>query len=236
MANYKMIALQVGNIIKYVTTEKELNLAAQSVFNFNMQEIRISDSITSTRAKLFSNWILSLALQSITLEEKNKRLLQFLDTLLKGNISDEIIIILEKAEILISCHEFTQRDFHQQIQYHCKKLFQQQNYFHAVFEAAKVYNKFVQQKSKVNKDGSDLMLNVLSQQGVLKLNLGETKTEQNIQDGIKFLSVGLMQAMRNPTAHEPALDWPIGKQDCLDMLSFISYLFRQLDNAFCITD
>jgi hypothetical protein len=40
-----------------------------------------------------------------------------------------------------------------------------------------------------------------------------------------------MQAIRNPTAHEPALYWPISKEDCLDLLSFISYLLRQLDKA-----
>jgi len=75
------------------------------------------------------------------------------------------------------------------------------------------------------------MMNVLSINGALKLNSGKTKSEQNVQEGVKFLSAGLMQAMRNPTAHEPALDWPINKLDCLDMLSFISYLFRQIDLA-----
>ncbi|MCL4520128.1 MAG: TIGR02391 family protein [Firmicutes bacterium] len=40
-----------------------------------------------------------------------------------------------------------------------------------------------------------------------------------------------MQAIRNPTAHEPAIQWPIDEQDCLDVLSFISFLFRKLDIA-----
>jgi hypothetical protein len=40
-----------------------------------------------------------------------------------------------------------------------------------------------------------------------------------------------MQAIRNPTAHEPALDWPISREDCLDILSFLSFLFRALDKA-----
>jgi uncharacterized protein (TIGR02391 family) len=78
------------------------------------------------------------------------------------------------------------------------------------------------------------MMNVLSLNGSLKINSGESKTEQNIQDGVKFLSAGLMQAMRNPTAHEPAIEWPISKQDCLDMLSFISYLFKQIDIAIIV--
>ena len=76
------------------------------------------------------------------------------------------------------------------------------------------------------------MLNVWGwEKGVLKLTPCQTETGKNVQDGVKFLSAGLMRAMRNPTAHEPALDWPIEKQDCLDMLSFLSSLFRQLDKA-----
>jgi len=69
------------------------------------------------------------------------------------------------------------------------------------------------------------------EKGGLKLTPCQTETDKNVQDGVKFLSAGLMRAMRNPTSHEPALHWPIEKQDCLDMLSFISFLFRQLDKA-----
>jgi uncharacterized protein (TIGR02391 family) len=233
-ANYKMIALQIGDLIKYERSEKEINLAAQSIFNFNMQEIRISDSITSSRARLFANWVLTLALQGIELDEKNSRLIQFLKLVFKNNISEEANTILENAGVLISTKDFDSRGYHQQIHLHCRQLYRQENYFHAVFEAAKAYNKYVQSKSQSEKDGVDLMMNVFSLNGSLKLNSGESKTEQNIQDGVKFLSAGLMQAMRNPTAHEPAIEWPINKQDCLDMLSFISYLFKQIDKAIIV--
>ena len=67
--------------------------------------------------------------------------------------------------------------------------------------------------------------------GVLKITSCASQTDTDVQDGIKFLSAGLMQAIRNPTAHEPAILWPINKQDCLDVLSLISFLFRQLDKA-----
>lgn len=127
--------------------------------------------------------------------------------------------------------DFMSRGFHQEIHRHCNKLFQQKNYFHAVFEAAKAYNKKVQEKSKSSKDGQSLMMEAWTSTGVLKITQCQTETDKNIQEGIKFLSAGLMQALRNPTAHEPALDWPISREDCLDMLSFISYLFRQLDKA-----
>ncbi len=128
--------------------------------------------------------------------------------------------------------EFIARGFHSSVIEHCKRLYAQGNYFHAVFEACKVYNKAVQTKSCSTIDGESLMMNVWGwDKGVLKLTPCQTETDKNVQDGIKFLSAGLMRAMRNPTAHEPALHWPIEKLDCLDMLSFMSFLFRQLDKS-----
>ena len=37
--------------------------------------------------------------------------------------------------------------------------------------------------------------------GVLKVTQCLSETDKNVQNGIKFLSSGLMQAIRNPTAH-----------------------------------
>jgi uncharacterized protein (TIGR02391 family) len=115
---------------------------------------------------------------------------------------------------------------------HSQHLFLQGNYFHAVFESAKAYNKLVREKAQGDKDGEALMLEVWGcERGVLKVTRCETDTDRNVQDGIKFLSAGLMRAIRNPTAHEPAIDWPISEEDCLNILSFLSFLFRKLDEA-----
>ena len=108
------------------------------------------------------------------------------------------------------------------------KIIFSKNYFHAVFEAAKIYNK--KYKKPKYKDGQGLMMEVWSVNGVLKLTSCITETIRTVKKGL-ILSAGLMQAMRNPTAHEPALTWPISEEDSLDMLRFISYLFKQLDKA-----
>jgi len=151
---------------------------------------------------------------------------------------EQINIVLKNANISESAidkesnSEFLSRHFHKEINKHCRTLFVQGHYFHSVFEACKVYNKAVQEKAQSPKDGQPLMLEVWGpEKGVLKITPCQTETDRNVQDGVKFLSAGLMQAIRNPTAHEPALDWPIKKQDCLDLLGFISFLFRQLDEA-----
>jgi uncharacterized protein (TIGR02391 family) len=129
-------------------------------------------------------------------------------------------------------NDFANRGFHPEVHRHSRTLFLQRNYFHAVFEAAKAYNYAVKEKSQSDQDGFRLMMDVFSSKsGVLKVTPCASKTDIDVQDGIKFLSSGLMQAIRDPTAHEPAITWPISKQDCLDILSFMSFLFRKLEAA-----
>lgn len=233
--NYRLVANQVGDLLKYDTTLNEINRAARSLFTFQKESFP-NDAITSSRAKDFHDWVLTLAKQPMDNSQRNNLLVQFISIITPERHEQAADRVLKAANIearvsnAIS-EDFLERKFHEVIHKHCRKLFVQENYFHAVFEAAKVYNKLVQRKALSEKDGSSLMLEVWSSNGVLKLNKCQTQTEKDVHDGIKFLSTGLMQALRNPTAHEPALDWPISKEDCLDMLSFISYLLRQLDKA-----
>lgn len=171
-------------------------------------------------------------------DKRNTQLIAFC----KGICSDEgkrtqALRIISDAGVpttLINKEEneyFMNREFHHEVIRHAKDLFIQGNYFHAVFEASKAYNSAVKEKAQSDRDGQALMMESWSPAGVLKITACQTETDRNVQDGIKFLSAGLMQAIRNPAAHEPAITWPISKQDCLDILSFISFLFRQLDKA-----
>ncbi len=232
--NYKMLAIQIGDELKYDSTLRDINRAGESVFSFNCESFP-NESITSSRAQLIHDWILTLAKQKINNEVRNSLLQKFLTLIVPSNHTANVEKILQQADIGIkidnNLSDFMTRNLHEDIHRHCLKLFKQQNYFHAVFEAAKVYNKKVQEKAKSEKDGTSLMMEAWPTSGVLKVTQCKTQTDRNIQEGIKFLSAGLMQALRNPTSHEPALDWPIPKEDCLDMLSFISYLLRQLDKA-----
>lgn len=232
--NYRLIAIQVGDLLKYDTTINDINRAAQSVFTFSIENFP-NESITSYRAKLIHDWILTLAKQRMSSKERNGLLKKFLKLITPENMISQVENILDQAGIKLyldeSLNEFYFRDFHHLIHQHCLKLYKQRNYFHAVFEAAKVYNKKVKEKAQSGKDGCSLMMDVWSVEGVLKVTRCETETDRNVQEGLKFLSAGLMQAIRNPTAHEPALHWPISKEECLDLLSFISYLLRQLDKA-----
>lgn len=136
--NYRLIAIQVGDLLKYDSTVNDINRAAQSVFNFRCETFP-NESITSTRAKLIHDWILYLAKQEMNNVERNNKLLQFLDLIVPESYKESTNKILKQAGIDIkseteSNKDFYNRNFHEEIHKHCFKLYAQGNYFHAVFE------------------------------------------------------------------------------------------------------
>ena len=236
MMNYRLVAIQVGDLIKYNSSTNEINRAAKSIFNFSVQPFPEKDSITSERASLFYDWVMTLAKQRMGNNEcRNELLLKFCKIIIADDQEEKLEEILNEANIRTPrrelLNEFNSRSFHEQVHKHCKDLYRDEHYFHAVFEASKAYNKLVKVKAQETKDGHSLMMAVWGPDGVLKITNCETETDHSIQNGIKFLSAGLMQAVRNPTAHEPAVEWPISKDDCLNILSFMSFLFKKLDEA-----
>ena len=235
--NYRLVATQIGDLLKWDASLKEIERTARALFRFSRESFP-NEAITSQRAQLVHDWILSLAKQSMNPEERDRLLIDFCRNIAPEQHRHRVSEILAEQNAAPRVlhrddyNVFAARGFHAEVLKHGQKLFLQANYFHAVFEVAKVYNKLVREKAQSSNDGQPLMLEVWGwDKGVLKVTACQSDTDKNVQDGIKFLSAGLMQAIRNPTAHEPAVDWPISKQDCLDILSFVSFLFRQLDTA-----
>lgn len=234
--NIENIAVQVGDLLKYDVYVKDIDRTAQAVLGVRKRSFPHA-AISSERAQCVYDWVMSFAAQSTRAEGDIQRLAQFCTEMAPDSKRAQVAEILERngcAHNLVNkdtLNDFLKREYHPEVVQHSKKLFMQGNYFHAVFEAVKCYNYTVKGKSQSDKDGVKLMMEAFNPKGVLKLNTGQTETERNVQEGIMFLSSGLMQAVRNPTAHEPALVWSIEKQDCLDLLSMISFLFRQLDKA-----
>ena len=233
---YKMIAIQISDSLKYSTSINEIDRAAKSVFSFNCEDFP-DNSITSVRAHRIHDWILTLAKQKLTQDERNKLLCNFLDLIATDENKEYINDLLIKSGVLdISkkqSSEFIGRNFHPEIMKNCSKLYFDGHYFHAVFEATKIYHQCVQDKTQSIKEGQDLMLHVWNpDKGTLKVTKCVSSTDKNVQEGIAFLSAGLMRAIRNPTAHEPAHLWPIKKEECLDILSFTGCLKTMLDCTF----
>jgi len=233
----RLIAVQVGDALKYSTTINEVDRIGAAVLKVRRESFP-NDAITSARARGVHDWILSLAKSGLSSSETESRLIKFCREISRDEDWPSVSKILQNCGIppgRLNREEynlFMGRGFHADVIKHAQKLFMDGHLFHAVFEVAKGYNKAVREKAQSTKDGQSLMLEVWGwDRGCLKITACQTDTDKNVQDGVKFLSAGLMGAIRNPTAHEPAVDWPISLEDCLDILSFISFLYRQLDKA-----
>jgi uncharacterized protein (TIGR02391 family) len=232
-----LIAVKIGDALKYTTTVNEIDRIGAAVLKVR-KEAFPNEAITSVRAKSIHDWVLSLARTQLQPDERERRLIKSCRELAGDAEWPTISKALERAGIGAAqvnreqFNKFMDRGFHSEVIKHAQLLFMDDHLFHAVFEAAKAYNKAVREKAQSTKDGQSLMLEVWGwEKGCLKITACVTDTDKNVQDGVRFLSAGLMNAIRNPTAHEPAVDWPISLPDCLDILSFISFLFRQLDKA-----
>lgn len=234
--NIRLIAIRVGDSLKWDTRLNQINQIAEAVFEFPRTEFP-NESITSERAQLIYDWIMTLGEYTCTDDERKKLLMQFVNSQAPGMEYDLMDILREgglkdTTPEVEALEKFDSYGFHAEIVKHCRALFGQRNYFHAIFEAAKAYNEIVKLKSGMDKDGQDLMMRAWdAENGILKINTCKSETERNVQEGIKFISAGLMRAVRNPTAHEPALQWPVDQQDATDILSLVSFLLRQYDKA-----
>lgn len=118
------------------------------------------------------------------------------------------------------------------------------DYYRAAIEAIKRFEKAVQKKSGIDKDGQSLMSEVFGPSSKLSVTRPYKRidgsdfsdsTVKNIEDGQKFMSMGVMAGARNPLAHEEIQDLKgsslFTEKDCLDILSLLSHLFRRLDDA-----
>ena len=143
-------------------------------------------------------------------------------------------------------------------QYHWRRLHQavkdasyddykNEDYYRAVEEAIKRFESATNTKSSNNSKGRDLMAQVFGKDKLLSVAQKYKKrdgsdfrddTKENIEEGQKFMSMGVMAGVRNPLAHEEKIELKesglFSEDDCLDTLSLLSHLFRRLDDAIII--
>lgn len=127
--------------------------------------------------------------------------------------------------------ELEQRKSHKEIFKYCKEELLQNNYFHAVLEANKGLFQRIRDLSGIDEDGNKLIEHVFSKNPIITINDFKSSSEKNEHNGFCNLLKGLCSMFRNPTAHEPKIDWEVSEQDALEILGIISYCHRRLDNA-----
>jgi uncharacterized protein (TIGR02391 family) len=127
--------------------------------------------------------------------------------------------------------KFQGRQIHPEVLKYCRAELLQDNYFHAVFEAAKGLAQRILEMSGTHGDGATLVDQVFSiERPLLAFNALRTETERSEHKGFAALLKGCFGAVRNPLAHEPKMLWQ-GEDDAADYLSLISLLHRKLDDC-----
>ena len=138
---------------------------------------------------------------------------------------------LDEAERRVQTirQKFQGRSLHAEVHRYCRRELMQENYFHAVFEAAKGLAQRIRELSGIQTDGAALIDKVFSiEKPILAINSLQTETEKSEHKGFAALLKGCFAAVRNPLAHEPKILWS-GEDDAADYLSLISLLHRKLD-------
>ncbi|WP_022853963.1 TIGR02391 family protein [Thermodesulfatator atlanticus] len=128
--------------------------------------------------------------------------------------------------------ELIARKVHPDVLRFCRAELLQDNYFHAVFEAAKSVADKIREKTGLTSDGAKLVDEAFGgKKPLLAFNTLQTETERSEHTGLMNLMKGLFGVFRNTTAHAPKIKWSISEQDALDMLTLTSLIHRRLDQA-----
>ena len=140
-----------------------------------------------------------------------------------------------EARATILRKALVERRVHADVLRFCQAELLTDNYFHAVFEAAKSVAEKLRLRTGLSSDGAALVDEAL---GIgraghprLAFNSLTTESERSEHTGLTNLIKGVFGAFRNTTAHAPKIYWAISEQDALDILTTISLVHRRLDAA-----
>ena len=135
------------------------------------------------------------------------------------------------------------RHIHPEIQAVSRKYYETNDYYTAFIEGLKRYVAEVKKKSGLsNILDRNLMQAVFNRRLLVTKkykktdgSLFDSHTIQNIEEGQKMLSEGIVVGGRNPLQHEEHLQLSstglFSEKDCLDFLSLLSHLYKRLDDA-----
>lgn len=131
------------------------------------------------------------------------------------------------------------RQVHEDVLQYCRAELLQENYFHAVFEAMKSIAAKIRRLSGLTTDGAELVQQTfgMGKTGcpLLAVNPLKTEADKGEQRGFTNLLIGLFGTIRNPTAHNPKIEWDMSEQDALDVLTMASLVHRKLDKAYRVS-
>jgi uncharacterized protein (TIGR02391 family) len=130
--------------------------------------------------------------------------------------------------------ELARREVHPDVLAFCRAELLEQNYFHAVLEAAKSVAEKIRARTGLTGDGSavvDQAFGLSNGAPMLAFNTLQSDSERSEHTGLAMLCKGLFSTFRNPTAHAPKIRWALERSEALDMLTLASMLHRRIDDA-----
>lgn len=126
---------------------------------------------------------------------------------------------------------FDAHEFHPAVAQHGRARFCDGDWSGAVFECCKAYESEVGKRASVAKGfGESLMGQAFGDARRLEIRSG-SRSQDEEQRGLKYLSMGLMAGVRDPLAHTPSTDHPLDRSQALEILGLISFLFRKLEQT-----
>jgi len=169
------------------------------------------------------------------------------------SVDDSELLPAAQADLVQNIHNlipeypyYHWRHMHTSVQTSSKTDYENADYYRAFTEAMKRYITEVRQKSgSTNQSDASLMGEAFGKNGG-RLSVSkkykkpdgtdfQDQTKENIEDGQKFLSMGIVNGGRNPVSHEEIINLKesglFSEKDCLDALSLLSHLFRRLEDA-----
>ncbi|MEQ1767577.1 MAG: TIGR02391 family protein [Methylotenera sp.] len=114
---------------------------------------------------------------------------------------------------------------------YCQAELLDEDYFHAVLEAAKGLSHRIKMQTGHDVDGQELIDRVFGgNEPMWVINDFACESHRMEQKGFMGVCKGMIGMFRNPLAHEPRAYWHMSEQDAADALSFLSLIHRRLDN------
>jgi uncharacterized protein (TIGR02391 family) len=137
------------------------------------------------------------------------------------------------------------RHLHPEIQDAAENDYQRKDYYRAFTEAAKRFiSKTRETSASTNSSDSGMMGEVYGRSSTISVTAMFKKpngsdfpadTLNGIEDGQKFMSMGIVAGGRNPVSHEEIVDLRdsglFTEKDCLDGLSLLSHLMARLESS-----
>jgi uncharacterized protein (TIGR02391 family) len=126
------------------------------------------------------------------------------------------------------------RGVHPDVLAFCRAELVQENYFHAVLEAAKSVAQKVRDRTGLDGDAATLVdaaFTTKHNMPPLAFNRLVDPNELSEHRGLATMLKGFFMTFRNPTAHAPKVRWALNETDALDILAQASTFHRRLDEA-----